>query len=300
VAAGDASIVVAGGTGPNPSLSVAANGIDNAKVADGAFSPAKIAGTAATLGSNIFGGTQVINTSAASGVTAQSTAFNGAGVIGDGNNGSRAAGVWGRTTMGLGVVGTATTGAGTGVWGEFRGLGSSGIGVLGTTQQGGWGVRGETDFGFGVFGRANSGVGVHGTSDGVGVRGDSVSGYAMYAAGDTGQSIDKGGWVKAMVLMRPDGTIELCYNSTLTGIVASTPPCGFTATHPSVGEYFINFGFRINTRFLSATNASFFGSGVTCDANKPTPISARPTDVQTIRALTSPPLSDCAFYLVVF
>src|SRR5436189_300780 len=48
-------------TGPNPTVTVAANGINNAKVADGALSPGKIAGTAATVGSNIFNGVQVVN-----------------------------------------------------------------------------------------------------------------------------------------------------------------------------------------------------------------------------------------------
>jgi hypothetical protein len=42
-------------------VTVAANGITNAKVADGALSPAKISGTAATVGSNLFTGTQVFN-----------------------------------------------------------------------------------------------------------------------------------------------------------------------------------------------------------------------------------------------
>src|SRR5206468_711578 len=59
--AGDASIAVANGTGPNPTVTVAANGINNAKVADGSLSPGKIAGTAATVGSNIFNGMQVVN-----------------------------------------------------------------------------------------------------------------------------------------------------------------------------------------------------------------------------------------------
>ncbi len=57
VTAGDVSVSVAG-TAANPTVAVAANGINNAHVANGALSPAKIAGTAATLGPNIFAGDQ--------------------------------------------------------------------------------------------------------------------------------------------------------------------------------------------------------------------------------------------------
>jgi hypothetical protein len=44
------------GTPSALSIAVAPNVISNAKVADGALSPAKIAGVAATLGANIFTG----------------------------------------------------------------------------------------------------------------------------------------------------------------------------------------------------------------------------------------------------
>lgn len=59
VTAGDASIQI-GGTGKNPNVAVAPNGINNDKVANDALSPAKITGTAATLGSNDFTGIQRI------------------------------------------------------------------------------------------------------------------------------------------------------------------------------------------------------------------------------------------------
>jgi hypothetical protein len=60
VSPGDASIFV-GGTAANPTVAVAANGITNANVANGALTPAKIAGIAATLGPNLFTGSQGIN-----------------------------------------------------------------------------------------------------------------------------------------------------------------------------------------------------------------------------------------------
>jgi hypothetical protein len=59
VAPGDASIVV-GGSVSVPSVAVATNGITNAKIADGALSPAKVTGTAATLGANNFNGAQTV------------------------------------------------------------------------------------------------------------------------------------------------------------------------------------------------------------------------------------------------
>ncbi len=59
VTAGDASVAI-GGTAADPTVAVAANGITNVNVANGALSPAKIAGTAATLGPNTFVGAQSI------------------------------------------------------------------------------------------------------------------------------------------------------------------------------------------------------------------------------------------------
>lgn len=59
LSAGDSSISIEG-TAANPTIAVAANGITNANVANGALSPAKIAGFAATLGPNSFAGTQSI------------------------------------------------------------------------------------------------------------------------------------------------------------------------------------------------------------------------------------------------
>lgn len=61
VTAADGSVSVLNAAGPNPLVMVAPNGITNAKIADSALSPAKIAGTAATLGPNLFTGSQVFN-----------------------------------------------------------------------------------------------------------------------------------------------------------------------------------------------------------------------------------------------
>ena len=61
VTAGDGSITV-GGSSRNVTIAVAPSGITNAHVGDGALNPAKITGTAATLGSNEFTDAQTITT----------------------------------------------------------------------------------------------------------------------------------------------------------------------------------------------------------------------------------------------
>ena len=76
VSAGDSSIVI-GGTTSAPTVAVAVNGINNTKVADGALSPSKVAGTAATLGANAFNGNQTVNgTLSVTGAINTGTQFN--------------------------------------------------------------------------------------------------------------------------------------------------------------------------------------------------------------------------------
>jgi hypothetical protein len=94
---------------------------------------------------------------------------------------------------------------------------------------------------------------------GSGVYGRGTNGYAMYAEGNAGQSIDKGGWVKAMLFVLADGTIARCYNG-LTG--ASTGNCGFSIVvttgslggTPAILWYTVNTPFDVSNRFSSATS----------------------------------------------
>jgi hypothetical protein len=90
VSAANGSIVV-GGSPANPAIAVAPNGIGNAHVANGAIGPAKITGTAATLGANTFSSNQKVNGAvnvtgnvSAGSVTANSagTAVHGIGATG--------------------------------------------------------------------------------------------------------------------------------------------------------------------------------------------------------------------------
>lgn len=74
--AADNSVLI-GGTAANPTIAVAANGVTNNNVANGALNPAKITGTAATLGANNFAGNQTVNgTVSATGVVSAGTQFN--------------------------------------------------------------------------------------------------------------------------------------------------------------------------------------------------------------------------------
>jgi predicted RNA-binding Zn-ribbon protein involved in translation (DUF1610 family) len=74
--------------------------------------------------------------------------------------------------------------------------------------------------------------------------------------GNVSQSLAAGGMVKAMVFVCPDCGIINCFNSTLTGSAATTPPCGFGFV-PDLGDgdTEINFGFKVDNRFLLATAA---------------------------------------------
>ncbi|HEY6119504.1 MAG TPA: hypothetical protein VIV66_06060, partial [Pyrinomonadaceae bacterium] len=124
------------------------------------------------------------------------------------------------TVNATGVESTAT-GNGFGVSGASFGTGA---GVIGSSFGGnGTGVRGLN-----VNGTAVSGDSV----SGIGVRGSSLISYAMYADGNAGQSRDKGGWVKAMALVKVlkigagSATITRCYNA-ITG--ANNNGCGFSA-----------------------------------------------------------------------
>jgi hypothetical protein len=74
---------------------------------------------------------------------------------------------------------------------------------------------------------------------------------------NTQQPRTAGGMVKAMLLYSPfNGTkIVSCFNSTLSGAAATTPPCGFSIVASFVGDYILDLGFQIDDRFLSATNS---------------------------------------------
>jgi len=186
-------------------------------------------------------------------------------------------GVYGESVNGIGTQGVSTTSIGVG------GISISSIAVSGTSTSG-TGVYGEssavnTAAQAGVYGKGlgSGGVGVTGeanVANAVGVLGvtSSASGFALYARNtssgfglysenNVAQNRDKSGFVKAMVFVNQDGTIARCYNG-ITG--ASTGNCGFSITKSNflAGDYVIDFGFKVDDRFLSVTPRGSLGANV--------------------------------------
>jgi hypothetical protein len=103
---------------------------------------------------------------------------------------------------------------------------------------------------FGI-GQSSGGLYFFRTTSGFGTTGSP----ANYDVGitDTGnltQPITANGLVKAMIYVQQDGTILRCYS----GITNSTTGnCGFSVTRNGNGQYFANFNFKVDDRFLSLT-----------------------------------------------
>ena len=86
--------------------------------------------------------------------------------------------------------------------------------------------------------------------------------FAIAAEGNATQNRDQGGFVKGMIFVNEDGTINRCFNSFLRGNaafsgtpLASTVPCGFSVTPRAgaAGFYIVNLGFQVDDRFVSIT-----------------------------------------------
>jgi hypothetical protein len=105
--------------------------------------------------------------------------------------------------------------------------------------------------------------------------------------GNATQSLTSNGFVKAMLYVNALNTpykIVACFNSTLSGGAATTPPCGINFTEDSQGGsgfWDFDFGFEINQRFFSAS----LGDGnASC-------ISAFPLSSNVIQVFTQ----DCSY-----
>lgn len=223
------------------------------------------------------------------GVYGESANFNG--VRGVGRNPSHGAVVGVHETGGIAVYGTSggtgvrgdSTG-GAGVYGQTAAGNTTVAGVQGrSTAGGGVGVKGEATTGVyglslvndgaGVAGEANSGKakGVYGTSTsalGVGVYAANPTGMALNVVGNATQSRDKGGLVKAMLLVNQDGTINRCFNSQRPDGGANSPPtvntgCGISVNRIASGYYEITFtNFTVSDRFYSVTPKAGFSPAV--------------------------------------
>jgi hypothetical protein len=164
----------------------------------------------------------------------------------------------GSITAGLGVAGYSTA---VGVYGESDGSQSGDNGVEGVTNAGpGSGVAGINQSGapgsIGVYGQGDTGVFATGST---GVYGHGTS-YGFATDSNAQQARSAGGWAKAMVVVNGQTApyqIVACYNSTLAGAAASTPPCGFNLTEFAPGEFTTDFGFVVSDRFWSGTIYAF-------------------------------------------
>jgi hypothetical protein len=128
-----------------------------------------------------------------------------------------------------------------------------------------FGVIGQSasDQGRGVFGLASgaTGVGVIGESSGtsgIGVVGKDLNGGGLgfLSQGHASQNRTGGGWIKALMYVNTKDapySILRCFNSTMTGTAATTPPCGYTLTELGPGNFTIDIGFEVDDRFVSAT-----------------------------------------------
>lgn len=84
---------------------------------------------------------------------------------------------------------------------------------------------------------------------------------SVQVAGNVSQPVSAGGLLKAAAFVNgitPPYNIVNCFNSTLSGAAATTPPCGITLTEEGGNQDFcLDFGFRIyKQRFVSATLAT--------------------------------------------
>ena len=105
---------------------------------------------------------------------------------------------------------------------------------------------------------------------------ESISGQALVNGGNAQQTRDKCGFVKAMIFTQGGtATIVRCFNSYLSGDAATTPPCGFSVrdlwqsdSTPPVELHEVNFGFRVDDRFINTFTPSarvigiYYGFGV--------------------------------------
>lgn len=150
------------------------------------------------------------------------------------------------------------------------------VGVQSAISGGSYGVWGQTrdKSGAGVSGFDNSGgtgTGVSGSSAyGAGVAGTSSAGNAMVANGNVSQSRTGGGWVKAMAYIDYEvyplsSSVLRCFNSTLQGAAATTPPCNFTLTvAPGQVGPFVDLGLKVDDSFLMAQPTGLNAYVLTC------------------------------------
>jgi hypothetical protein len=140
----------------------------------------------------------------------------------------------------IGIQGSGTTG----VLGLSSTASLTEAGVFGSNgASGGIGVTGEANVGSatGVFGTSSSATGF-----GMYAR-NNAGGRALFVDGPASQGLPYGGLVKAMIYVDQFGSIVRCYNG-ITG--SSTAPCGFSVSHPSYSLFTVDFGVKVDDRYV--------------------------------------------------
>jgi hypothetical protein len=140
--------------------------------------------------------------------------------------------------------------------------------------------------------------------------GDSkASRLELDSSGNAFQPPTANGMVKALLFYDPFSTgILQCFNSTLSGAAATTPPCGLSIIEASVGDYVFDFGFEVDDRFLGATVGQNggkrpVGTVATClDLNNSDDcgFELTPNRVEVTITLSNGTLQDNIFYLIVY
>jgi hypothetical protein len=100
--------------------------------------------------------------------------------------------------------------------------------------------------------------------------------------GNALQPLYAGGMVKAalVVYIENGGSIGACFNSTLSGAAATTPPCGFSTLQVSVGNWLVYFPFSVSNHVLSATafGAQVIGACGVCETGQNNEVLIREVD----------------------
>jgi len=124
--------------------------------------------------------------------------------------------------------------------------------------------------------------------------------------GNLSQPVRAGGAVKATVLVMPEpihGVLSIfrCFNSTLAAVSESIPPCGFTLDRVGVGDYIINFGFKMDDRFISATPVVAGNTISVCTTETSCPNLPRfdPNEVE-VQSMRNGSFADTNFYLIIY
>ena len=225
---------------------------------------------------SVAGGNGVAGIHNGGGIAVLGESFQGSGVGVYG--GGVTAGVQGVTAAGNGVLGQGDVG----VWGQSTGTNGGSDGVHGVTASAGAsGVAGVNNAG---------GVGVYGTG-GTGVFGTG-SNYGFVTDSNVQQARTAGGWIKAMLEVDANSSINRCFNSTLTGAAATTPPCGIDLEHPETGVYNLNFNFEVDDRFY--TTQILYDSTLALVINRGT------NSLQVLSYFAVGDLEDSLYQLIVY